>query len=208
VHYHECRRLSSSAVLEIDQTATPETYAAASSARDALLIGLTLANSASPTATEAPTAVPQPAESTPAPNPTADPACAGVPEWYAATQQRLKRFGELLTELGRAQQTGDTNKTYLIYLDLIAELDRVIPAQRDAPTPASAQDLNTQLVDALFRYQSAMTRFINALNDALGVTTAEIQQISADWDQAFKDLGQISRRIEDLAKGCGVTTTG
>lgn len=213
VHYHECRRLSATAVLEIDHLAPPAAYAAAATARDDLLSALVIPPTEGRVATAvptqaAPTALPEPPEPTAVPSPTVDAACAGVPEWYAAATAELKPFNDLLVELGKAEQRGDVNKAYLIYLDLIDEIDRLVPALDDLSTPPSAADLAQELVEGLRRYQDAVARYVAALNDALSVTQAQIQGIITDWNEAFVELGRIGRRIQDLAKGCGVDVDG
>jgi hypothetical protein len=160
-----------------------------------------------PDPTEEPEPTQEPA-ATIAPNPTVGPECAGVPEWYAATVTRLTRLSELLTELGRAQQLGDPNKTYLLYLDLAGELQALVPAQRDADTPEGVRDLNDRIVAALERYSTAVTRYLEILQNAIGVTATEAQAVIIEVNEAFNELGQVSRDVGTFVKGCGVKATG
>jgi len=58
------------------------------------------------------------------------------------------------------------------------------------------------------RFRDAAGRFVGALDNAIGVSPSEDQQIVAELNDAYLNLGNDSRRIGVLAKRYGVKTDG
>ena len=221
----ECRRLSSSGVLETLLVSPADSFAEQLPQVEALLTGLVLAEvtegpSAQPDVAPSPPSAlpsPQPSEAAvpppvsepapeptlePTPEPTPDAACLGVEAWIAATEGRITRINEALSDLNAVAGRYDLPAYLAGLASLEGEIQVMVARQAQEVVPGIATEVNANAVNAYETYIDAARQIYESMTTSVDVGT--YSRAMGRYEEATKLIGEVQRAMGELKGRCTI----
>jgi len=215
VERDECRRLSSSSVIEVTADSPADAHDAEAPLVEALIGRLVLTGTAGPSAAPATPAAPTTAPATPAapttaavtppptpvPAPTADPACVGLDAWVKDTLARFDAVKAMGDGLTTAMNAGMAAYAQAL-ADTSLAIQRLQAEQQRAAVPASAGDAQASVIKLFQKLVDAYDLMAQAYTTG---NTGVLQQGLAAASEAQGLATSARSAIRAVATPCGIT---
>ena len=120
--------------------------------------------------------------------------------WIEATEGRLTRISEALSELNTIAGRYDVSAYLAGLASLDGELAAMVAAQRQAPVPAAAAELDDRVIEAYETYRDAARQLYDSLTTSVDVTT--YSRAMARYEEATRLTGDVQRGIGELKGRC------
>ncbi|HKZ91383.1 MAG TPA: hypothetical protein VJZ50_04530 [Candidatus Limnocylindrales bacterium] len=159
---------------------------------------------------EAPTSPPTPEPThaptpgpTLAPTPTLDPACVGVEPWIAATEGRISRISEALSDLNTVAGRYDLPAYLAGLASLEGEVQVMVSRQSQEVVPGVAGEVNGRAISAFETYVDAARQIYDSLTTSVDVNT--YSRAMSRYQEATELIGEVQRGIGELRGRCATS---